>query len=140
MYKIHYRSGLTRLLVFAFALLVPCLVAGYMMNPPTGLIAVGNNPDWRLEVIFSSQAMKLSINDDIVVHHYTRLGPTLHNDIKTTVYRMHSSDHYMQVIFEEKFCQDSQTGKAYGATVSVRLDGAVYTGCGMEIAPPFEED
>jgi uncharacterized membrane protein len=139
METIHTRSSFV-LLVFTAALLAPWLAAAYMLNPATGFMAVGNDPDWRLDIEFSSNEMRLSTADGMVVHHYTRLGPTLRNDINTTIYRMHSSGHYMQVLVEEKFCQDSRTGKAYGATVTVRLDGAAYTGCGMDIVPPFEDE
>jgi len=129
----------TVLLLIILALLVTIPVQAYFLNPATGFTGLGYSPDWQLDIVFSGNSMSLKTADGEVSYHYTRLGPTLRREQKTTIYRMHSHHHFMNVVVVDRFCQDASNGKAYPATVTIRHDDRTYSGCGMEVTPPIED-
>ena len=126
-------------LALLFALLCSVTAQAYFMNPATGFMAVGHGPDWRLDIKFSNTTMVLKTADGEATYRYNKLGPTLRRGEKTTIYRMHSRHHAMNVVVVSRSCQDTESGKAYTAAVTVRLDDRTYTGCGTEIVPAFED-
>jgi uncharacterized membrane protein len=132
-----YRN--VKLLVLISALLCSVAAKAYYMNPATGFMAVGHGPEWRLDITFGNKTMVLKTADGEVKYRYNKLGPTLRQGEKTTIYKMHSREHVMNVVVVSRFCQDSESGKAYTATVTIHHDDKSYTGCGVEIVPPFED-
>jgi uncharacterized membrane protein len=120
------------------ALLCSVTAQAYFMNPATGFMAVGHGPEWRLDITFNNNTMMLKTADSESTYRYYKLGPTLRRGEKTTIYRVHSRQHVMNVVVVSRFCQDTENGKAYTATVIIRHDDMTYTGCGTEVVPAFE--
>ncbi len=132
-------TRLTGLLLIVLAMFATVPVQAYFLNPATGFHGTGSSPDWDLDIDFSGNTMSLKTADGTVSYHYTRLGPTLRRAEKTIIYRTLIQHHYMNVVVVNRFCQDTTTGKAYTAIVTIRHDGRTYTGCGTEVMPPFED-
>lgn len=128
-----------KLLALMSVLLCSVTAQAYFMNPATGFMAVGHGPEWRLDITFGNKTMVLKTADGEAKYRYYKLGPTLRHGQKTTIYKMHSREHVMNVVVVSRFCQDTGSGKAYTATVTVHHDDKSYTGCGMEIVPPYED-
>ena len=96
--------------------------------------AIGHEPDWHLEIHYDSKQLDFTSEQGTGSYSYVRLGPDLSRDsIRTFNYRVVHQDHSMHVAVLEKFCQDTQSGRAYGATVRVMLDGRNYQGCGEAV-------
>lgn len=96
--------------------------------------AVGHGPDWRLDIDYESRQLAFTSEEDSGSYRYVKLNPYLtRGNIRTITYRVVDDTHHMSVVVLEMFCQDAQSGKAYGATVNVRLDGREYTGCGEPV-------
>jgi uncharacterized membrane protein len=102
-------------------------------------MAVGHGPEWQLDIKFSNNTIILKTADDETSYRYNKMGPTVRSGEKTVIYRVHSRDHIMNVIVVSKTCQDTESGKAYTANVSIWLDHKTYTGCGNDIVPAFED-
>jgi uncharacterized membrane protein len=93
-------------------------------------MAVGNNPDWHLEIVEKDNEVSFTTADGVYVYKYPAPGPMLYPDRNTTVYRVPNNEHTMTVTIKGVECQDSMTGKAYETTVMVSFDGIGYSGCG----------
>jgi uncharacterized membrane protein len=120
------------------ALLCSVTAQAYFMNPATGFMAVGHGPEWQLDITFNNNTMVLKTADSESTYRYYKLGPTMRRGEKTTIYRVHSRQHVMNVVVVSRFCQDTENGKAYTATVNIRHNDMTYTGCGTEVVPAFE--
>ena len=118
--------------VFAILCLIPISVtsAADEMAKGPDFMALGNNPDWHLEIFNEGNKVIFTAEDGVYEHRYTTLGPSLYRDELTTVYQVPSEDHMMNVTVKGRACQDSATGKAYETTVTVMFDGFPYAGCG----------
>ena len=132
-------TGFFKLPACVLALLVMPPVLAYMLNPATGFTGVGHGPDWRLDIVFSNNAITLKTDEGEVTHHYNKLGPIIRTSENATIYRMKSRDHFMDVVIVHTFCQDIKSGKAYTAKVSISVDGKTYSGCGTEVVPPYDD-
>ena len=96
--------------------------------------AVGHEPDWQLDIDYKSRQLHFTAAEGAGSYDYVKLGPDLtRGDIKAITYRVVDDNHHMSVVVLEMFCQDMRSGKAYGATVNVRLDGREYVGCGEPV-------
>lgn len=96
--------------------------------------AVGQEPDWQLDIDYASRQLDFTAAEGTGSYRFVKLGPDLtHGDIKAVTYRVVDDNHEMNVVVLEMFCQDRRSGKAYGATVNVRLDGREYVGCGEPV-------
>jgi putative lipoprotein len=96
--------------------------------------AVGHEPDWQLDIDYTSRQLDFTAAEGAGSYRFAKLGPDLtRGDIKAITYRVVDDDHHMSVVVLEMFCQDMRSGKAYGATVNVRLDGREYVGCGEPV-------
>ena len=122
---------------------IPALLAGIPMSlvavaaeqpPSADYHAVGHGPDWQLDIDYDSRTLDFTSEEGSGSYRYVKLNPNLdRGDIKTVSYRVVDEVHHMSVVVLEKFCQDVQSGKAYGATVNVYLDGRGYVGCGEPV-------
>jgi len=139
MKNISNTCRLLKPLALLIALLCPVMTQAYFMNPATGFMAVGHGPEWQLDITFSNNTMTLKTADGDVSYRYYRFGPTLRRGEKTTIYRVDSNHHAMNVVVISRTCLDTESGKAYTADVTIRLDGKTYTGCGTEVVPAFED-
>lgn len=96
--------------------------------------AVGHGPDWQLDIDYDSRQLEFISEEGSGSYRYVKLGPDLtRGNIRAITYRVVDDTHHMNVVVLEMFCQDAQSGRAYGATVNVRLDGREYTGCGEPV-------
>ena len=118
--------------VFALLCLVPVSVTSAADEATKGpdYMALGNNPDWHLEIINEGNKVIFTTEEGVYKYRYTTLGPSLYRGELTTVYRIPNEDHSMNVTVKGRACQDSATGKGYETTVTVTLDGIAYDGCG----------
>ena len=118
--------------VFAILCLIPISVtsAADEATKDPNFMALGNNPDWHLEIFDEGNKVIFTTEDGVYKYRYTTLGPSLYRDELTTVYRVLNDDHSMNVTVKGRVCQDSVTGKAYETTVIVTFDGFPYAGCG----------
>jgi putative lipoprotein len=96
--------------------------------------AVGHEPDWQLDIDYTSRQLDFIAAEGAGSYRFVKPGPDLtRGDIKAITYRVVDDNHHMSVVVLEMFCQDMRSGKAYGATVNVRLDGREYVGCGEPV-------
>ena len=118
--------------VFAIVCLIPVSVTSAADEAAKGpdFMALGNNPDWHLEIFNASRAVVFTLASDVYKYRFPATGPSLYRDKLTTIYRIPNDDHSFNVIVKGRSCQDSATGKAYETTVTVSFDGVGYLGCG----------
>jgi len=118
--------------VFAILCLIPVSVtsaADEVVKSPD-FMALGNSPDWHLEIFNEGSRVVFTLGSDVYRYRYATTGPSLYRDELTTIYRVPNDDYSMNVIVKGRECRDSATGKAYETTVTVSFDGVGYTGCG----------
>lgn len=96
-------------------------------------MALGHGPEWHLEIIEYRRTIIFTSRSVTATYEYAAYGPTVNTTGNTTTYMGVGTDHRIGVVMREKFCQDSETGKAYGITVAVWLDGKQYSGCGNAV-------
>jgi putative lipoprotein len=105
-------------------------------------VALGNQPDWHLAVYNRDYKVTFVTDAGAASYHFPATSPVLLRDLKpkATIYNIVSDTNAMRVVVLEKFCQDTKTGKAFGTTVEVDLDGREYYGCGEAIYPPAADE
>ena len=131
-YRVHWNP---RCMLAVLAGLSMSYAAGAADQPATAdYHAVGHGPDWALDIDYDSRQLEFTSVEGAGSYRYVKLSPDLtRGNIRTITYRVVDSTHHMNVVVLEMFCQDALSGKAYGATVNVRLDGREYTGCGEPV-------
>ena len=89
--------------------------------------AVGNEPGWHMDI---ANGEKILLVTDYGEHRYE--FPFVKPDSSTarTTYDVSASSHHLTAVIQEKPCNDSMSGRAFVATVTVTVDGQEYTGCG----------
>ena len=89
--------------------------------------AVGNEPGWHMDI---AKGEKILLITDYGDHRYE--FPFMRPDSSNgrTVYDITAAGHHLTSVIEEKPCNDSMSGRAFVATVTVTIDGQEYTGCG----------
>lgn len=92
--------------------------------------AVGNSPDWHLEIVEKDNNISFTTADGVYAYTYPAGGPMLYPDRNATVYRVPNTEHNMTVTVKGIACQDSKSGKSYETTVTVTFDSKAYFGCG----------
>ena len=92
--------------------------------------AYGNDPDWQLHIMEKGNRINFTLEGESMGYRHTSLGPTLHRDARTFVYRVLDDHHAMSVFVKGKACRDSKTGKSHDVTVFISFDGKGYGGCG----------
>ena len=128
MTKLSLLTKPRRILLLAAGLSVSVAASGADFH------AVGHDPDWQLEIDEQQLLLQFTSGAESGSHRYVKLGPDLtRGKIKAVTYRVVDDTHHMNVVVLEMFCQDTQSGKAYGATVNVNLDGREYIGCGEPV-------
>ena len=122
------------ILVVAAGLAVP-FTAGSADQPVSAdYHALGHGPDWQLEIDYENRQLDFSSEEGSGSYRYVRFNPYLtRGDIKSITYRVVDDEHHMSVVVFEMFCRDALTGRAYGATVNINLDGREYIGCGEPV-------
>jgi putative lipoprotein len=92
--------------------------------------AVGQEPGWYLEI---DAEREIHFVYDYAEREARMPAPKPIVDGASTTYVSRSGDHVLRVMIEERPCTDTMSGQAFSHTVYVRIDGAVYEGCGQEL-------
>jgi putative lipoprotein len=89
--------------------------------------AIGQEPGWHMDI---AHGKKILLVTDYGEHHFE--FPFANPDSTTgrKSYDVRASGHHLLAVIEEKPCNDSMSGRAFVATVTVTIDGKEYTGCG----------
>ena len=116
-------------------ILISCMALGFHVsaeatNTEAVFKAIGHEPEWLLVINENRNMMIFTTSSGSYAYDYAHYGPTLIARSNTTTYMAVNTDHQMGVVIREKFCQDSENGKAHGTTVTVWVDDKQYNGCG----------
>jgi membrane-bound inhibitor of C-type lysozyme len=94
--------------------------------------AIGNEPGWNLEIIMSDKIVFVG-NYGQNRYEFITTGPSIDQQARTTVYKVHNDKHEMSVILVGRRCRDTMSGEAFETTVTVILDAKKYQGCGKAL-------
>jgi putative lipoprotein len=89
--------------------------------------AVGNEPGWHMDI---AKGEKILLVTDYGEHRYELPFVKPDSSMARRTYDITASGHHFTAVIEEKPCNDSMSGRAFVATVTVTVDGKEYTGCG----------
>ncbi|MFZ0390516.1 MAG: MliC family protein [Calditrichia bacterium] len=91
--------------------------------------AVGNEPGWYLEITGGGETVFVTDYGQSE-YHFTTPEPEVDREAGRSEYLMENNNRQMKVILEGKWCRDNATGEQFETTVTVRIDGRVFHGCG----------
>ena len=96
--------------------------------------AVGNEPGWHLEIDADERIVFVGDYGQRRVVVPTP-APEIDRTVRTTTYHAQTEAHTLTVVIEAQPCQDtmSDAEPTFPATVTVRLDGERYRGCGRAL-------
>ncbi|MFC6671405.1 MliC family protein [Marinobacterium aestuariivivens] len=93
--------------------------------------AIGNEPGWHLEV---DDGKRIQLVTDYGERTIYTPAPAPRFEAGIVHYDIDTEAHRLKVEIEPVACQDSMSGEAFEARVSVTLDGDRYLGCGRYLA------
>jgi uncharacterized membrane protein len=94
--------------------------------------AVGQEPGWHLEIT-DGQQIRLVTAYGAQPYTFPTPVPVVNQASATTRYVTEHSGHELLVLIEGKRCYDTMSGEAFAVTVTLRLDGREYRGCGRPL-------
>jgi putative lipoprotein len=89
--------------------------------------AIGNEPGWHMDI---ANGEKILLVTDYGEHRYEFPFSKPDSSSGRESYDITASGHHLVAVIEQKPCNDSMSGRAFVATVTVTVDGQEYTGCG----------
>jgi putative lipoprotein len=89
--------------------------------------AIGNEPGWHMDI---ANGEKILLVTDYGEHRYEFPFSKPDSSSGRESYDITASGHHLVALIEQKPCNDSMSGRAFVATVTVTVDGQEYTGCG----------
>ena len=89
--------------------------------------AVGNEPGWHMDI---ASGQKILLVTDYGEQRYEFPAPDPDSANGRKVYDVSAAGHHLTSVIEDNPCNDSMSGRAFAATVTVMIDGKKYTGCG----------
>ncbi len=89
--------------------------------------AVGNEPGWHMDI---ANREKILLVTDYGDHRYEFPFSKPDSSYGRESYDITASGHHLVAVIEQRPCNDSMSGRAFVATVTVTVDGQEYTGCG----------
>ena len=89
--------------------------------------AIGNEPGWHMDI---ADGEKILLVTDYGEHRYEFPFAKPDSSMAGRTYDITASSHHLTAVIQEKPCNDSMSGRAFVATVTVTVDGQEYTGCG----------
>jgi putative lipoprotein len=94
--------------------------------------AVGNEPGWQLEI--ADEREILFVTD----YGETRISapvpaPVVDDADARTTYHVTTAARDLQVVIEDRPCQDDMSGESFPSAVTVELDGRTHRGCGRRL-------
>ena len=97
-----------------------------------GFRAVGNEPGWHLEITPSEKIVFVTDYGEFQ-HSVITPKPVTDQKTRTTKYNAGSEGHDLTVEIQGQACEDTMSGESFEATVTVKLDGKTYRGCGRAL-------
>jgi heat shock protein HslJ/uncharacterized membrane protein len=99
--------------------------------------AIGQEPGWQLEI---RKGAEMRLTYDYGKGMAVTPAPKLQVDSSSgrRTYHASAEGNDLSVVIVPVPCNDSMSGRAFPATVSVTLNGKTFRGCGEELATPFE--
>ena len=94
--------------------------------------AVGNEPGWHLEL---KRGGKILLVTDYGQSRYVFDTPRPQEDRETgiTTYRVQNQEQDLEIQLQIRPCRDSMSGELFETTVTVKLDGRTFQGCGRAL-------
>ncbi|MGB3617387.1 MAG: YbaY family lipoprotein [Catalinimonas sp.] len=93
--------------------------------------AVGQEPGWTMEI---KEDSLLFVGDYGATHYTLAIDERRANrDAARVTYRASGGEHELLAVLTGRPCRDNMTGVSYGTTVTVRIDGREFKGCGREL-------
>ncbi|HET7550799.1 MAG TPA: hypothetical protein VFK04_05890 [Gemmatimonadaceae bacterium] len=89
--------------------------------------AIGNEPGWHMDI---ANGEKILLVTDYGEHRYEFPFVKPDSSMAGRTYDIDASGHHLMAVIQQKPCNDSMSGRAFEATVTVTVDGQEYTGCG----------
>lgn len=94
--------------------------------------ALGNEPGWYMEI--SNKRDILLVTDyGQKTYRFTSAIINSKADNRTSSYHAHNNGNALEIIINGTPCQDSMSGEAFSASVSVLVNSLRYTGCGRAL-------
>lgn len=97
--------------------------------------AVGNEPGWHLEIEPGS-AIRFVGDYGSTTVSAPAPEPIVDPASGRTTYRTRTEGHDLEVILEDRACRDDMSGETFEVATEVRLDGAMFRGCGRRLTQP----
>jgi len=94
--------------------------------------AVGNEPGWYME-ISNKQDILLVTDYGQQTYQFTSAIINSNPQDRTTIYHAHSDGNSVEIAIKGMPCQDSMSGEAFSAAVSVLINNRRYMGCGKAL-------
>ncbi len=91
--------------------------------------AVGQEPGWWLEI--SGRDLEIAV--DYGERRLSFDEPKRELAGSRRVYRGTADGHAVEVVLEKRRCEDAMSGEAFPTTVTMKLDGETYRGCGQTL-------
>jgi len=97
-----------------------------------GFRAVGNEPGWHLEITPSEKTVFVTDYGEFQ-HSVNTPQPVTDQNTRKTTYNVENAEHDLTVEILGQSCEDTMSGEIFEATVTVKLDGKTYKGCGKAL-------
>ena len=94
--------------------------------------ALGNEPGWYME-ISNKQDILLVTDYGQQTYQFTSAIINSNPQDRTTIYHAHSDGNSVEIAIKGMPCQDSMSGEAFSAAVSVLINNRRYMGCGKAL-------
>ncbi|NOR79651.1 MAG: hypothetical protein GQ529_02275 [Methyloprofundus sp.] len=95
--------------------------------------ALGNEPGWTLELVGDDTIIFSHFYDKINKYVFIRSAPEVDQVARKAVYKAKNEEHELSVTISGTPCQDSMSGESFESSVTVRLDGKLFNGCGKTL-------
>lgn len=95
--------------------------------------ALGNEPGWTLELVGDDTIIFSHFYDKINKYVFIKPVPEVDQVVRKTVYKVKNKEHELSVTISGTPCQDSMSGESFESSVTVRLDGKLFNGCGKAL-------
>ena len=97
-----------------------------------GFRAVGNEPGWYLEITPSENTVFVTDYGEFQ-HSVITPQPVTDQNKRKSTYSVENTEHDLAVEIQGQSCEDTMSGETFEATVTVKLDGTTYRGCGRAL-------
>ena len=94
--------------------------------------ATGNEPGWHLELQAGGHSVFVGDYGERRIEFATP-EPVVKQAERITTYRAQSKEHLIRTTIERRSCTDSMSGEQFETTVSVKVNGKLYRGCGRAL-------